>query len=265
MLWKVKKDSKTSIIVGSTHFFPYSFKKGLYKYISNSQGVVVEGPLDDDSLKVIAEKGLCMKHEPPLIDFFNRQEIQEISRVLYGFDNLTSMGSLFSETLTDISKNFSSHIVEDTLQTGSYWLAFFRIWQLFLDRYINIYYMDRDAVDIARQLGKETYYLEKIQEQVDALDKVPTEKIVRFLKSIKGWQDYFSRTMELYLKGDLQSLMKHYIVFPTFCKSIIDDRDPIFADRLIPYLEMGDMFIMVGVVHIDGVKNCLIKHGYSFE
>jgi hypothetical protein len=49
MVWKIERNGKWSYLVGTAHFFPYSFKRYLVRYISSVDTVLLEGPLDESS------------------------------------------------------------------------------------------------------------------------------------------------------------------------------------------------------------------------
>lgn len=42
-------------------------------------------------------------------------------------------------------------------------------------------------------------------------------------------------------------------VFPTACEAIMERRDPALAERMVPALEEGGAFALVGVTHCPGV------------
>jgi pheromone shutdown protein TraB len=51
--------------------------------------------------------------------------------------------------------------------------------------------------------------------------------------------------------------------FPTFCESIIDKRDPILYERMKPFLEKGNTLALVGITHIRGIREMLLKDEYT--
>ncbi|MCK4985286.1 MAG: TraB/GumN family protein, partial [Desulfobacterales bacterium] len=50
MIWEVQKNGKISHLVGTAHFFPYSFRNSLQRCLENSRVVMFEGPLDDHNM-----------------------------------------------------------------------------------------------------------------------------------------------------------------------------------------------------------------------
>jgi len=58
MIWKLEKDGKVSFLAGTAHFFPFSFKKSLTIYIRGVNTVLLEGPLDENSMSRVLDSGL---------------------------------------------------------------------------------------------------------------------------------------------------------------------------------------------------------------
>ena len=56
-VWRVEKDGRISLLVGTAHFSPYSFKKALTKLIQNVETVLFEGPLDKESMARVVQYG----------------------------------------------------------------------------------------------------------------------------------------------------------------------------------------------------------------
>jgi len=57
MIWEVLKDGNRSCLVGAAHFFPYSFKRSLTRYIEKVDTVLLEGPLDESNMSRVIEHG----------------------------------------------------------------------------------------------------------------------------------------------------------------------------------------------------------------
>jgi uncharacterized protein YbaP (TraB family) len=142
-------------------------------------------------------------------------------------------------------------------------MAFFKIWFSYLRKQGWRYTMDLDTLKIAKELGKDAYFLETIEEQIEALNRIPLERIVNYLKRVELWKKYMKFYVKNFLKGDLENIMSVAEGFPTRCESIIDKRDPILYERMKPFLEKGDTFAMVGITHIAGIRKMLLKDGYN--
>ena len=71
--------------------------------------------------------------------------------------------------------------------------------------------------------------------------------------------------MRYYLKGDLDQWPFMTIGFPTRCASVLDKRDPILFERMLPLIEKGKSCIFVGIPHVRTIKPLLVKKGYEVE
>jgi len=151
----------------------------------------------------------------------------------------------------------------ETLQGMRPWMAFFQIWLQFIRQRGWNFSMDMDAYQIAGKLGKEIVFLESIEEQLEALDGIPLERIVSFLKDMDHWESHLEQHVSYYLKGNLDQWPFMTIGFPTRCASVLDKRDPILFDRILPLLEKGKSCIFVGIPHVRAIKPLLAKKGYE--
>jgi len=125
--------------------------------------------------------------------------------------------------------------------------------------------MDIDALKVAEELGKEIHFLEKIEEQIEALNGIPVNRIANFLKNIDKWDRNTRRYIKYYLRGDHEGLISGAKEFPTYCDSIIDKRDPILYERMKPFLEKGNTLAVVGVTHIKGIRERLLADGFTIQ
>ena len=259
MMWKVEKNGKASYLIGAAHFFPYSFKKFLTPYINNADTVLLEGPLDEENMNKVIEKGAGGNNNSSLDGLLDDNIITEINKLEYILPSPSYYGT-FMMTYGGQSR---SDLLYNQIKDKRPWMAFFSIWFYFRARHKWKYKMDMDALNIAKSMGKEVQFLEKIEEQIDALNGIPVERIVNFLKRVNKWDKYGKRHVKYYLKGDLDGLLSGADDFPTYCESIIGKRDPILYERMKPFLEKGNAFAVVGVTHIKGIREMLRKDGYS--
>lgn len=259
MVWEIEKDGKKSYLVGTAHIFPYSFKKSLIRYISNVNTVLLEGPLDESNMSKVVEWGSEEGEGSFLHNTLDTQTIIKINKELgYPFSGLSSFTSYM-----DIFKIGSGNLLCHQIKGQRPWLAFFNIWFHYLKKRGWKYTMDLDAFKIVKQLGKDVYHLEKIEEQIEALEGIPLEGIVNFIKKIGQWSEYTYDYVKHYLRGDLEELMSAAREFPTRCESIIDKRDPILYERMKVFLEKGNVIVFVGITHIQGIKKMLLEDGYK--
>jgi uncharacterized protein YbaP (TraB family) len=261
MMWKVEKNGKASYLVGAAHFFPYSFKKFLTTYIKNADSVLLEGPLDEANMNKVIEKGAGGDDNSSLGGLLDDRTITEINKLEYILPSPSYYGT-FMMTYGGQSRN---DLLYNQIKDKKPWMAFFSIWFYYRARNGWKYKMDVDTLKIAKGLGKEVHFLEKIEEQIDALNGIPVERIVNFLKRVDKWDMYGKKYVKYYLKGNLEGLLSETNDFPTDCESIIDKRDPVLYERMKPFIEKGNAFAVVGVTHIKGIKELLRKDGYTIN
>jgi uncharacterized protein YbaP (TraB family) len=144
------------------------------------------------------------------------------------------------------------------------WLAFFRIWSGFLRKTGWTYHMELDVLAVARALHKEVRYLETIEEQLSALDGVPVERFVTFLTQM-DWRGSRRAYAGNYLGGDLDAVMAGAGMFPTYCESIIANRDPVLYARMRDLLARGRTMALVGTTHCRGLHSLLLKDGFEIR
>jgi uncharacterized protein YbaP (TraB family) len=258
MLWRVEKAGRRSYLVGTVHFFPFSFKRSLRRLVSSVETVLFEGPLDEASMKEVVQRGSAGDSRA-LMEALYPNTVKKINRALgYLGDSFHAIGSqigLFGRGCVD---PFSCRI-----QGMRPWMAFFETWFEFLRQRGWRYSLDLDAYEIARDSGREIGFLETIEEQVRALDGIPLERIVGFFKEIDNWSRYAREHVRFYLKGDLEAWPAATMGFPTRCEAILDRRDPVMFDRMKGYMERGGAAVFVGIPHVRGVRPLLLEEGFE--
>jgi len=131
----------------------------------------------------------------------------------------------------------------------------------------------------AQSEGRSIKGLETAAEQFEATEKLPLDFHIRNLIATVDYGDKTEDAMEtttaLYLKGELGMIMPalRQIVpdalsdqdYDLFLKYLITDRNHTMADRSVPLLEKGNVFIAVGALHLpgeEGVVELLRAKGY---
>ncbi|MBJ6132773.1 TraB/GumN family protein [Ochrobactrum sp. Q0168] len=131
----------------------------------------------------------------------------------------------------------------------------------------------------AQSEGRQIAGLETAAEQFEATEKLPLDFHIRNLIATVDYGDRTEDAMEtttaLYLKGELGMIMPalRQIVpdalsdqdYDLFLKYLITDRNHTMADRAVPLLEKGNVFIAVGALHLpgqEGVVELLRAKGY---
>jgi hypothetical protein len=254
-VWRVEKNGGVSFLVGTAHFSPISFRKALTKLVQESETVLFEGPLDQESMAVVARYGSRGEDTPSVYDLLNPAVIREINRQLADRSGQASLAGSF----LDIMNVKTSGFLEQHARGVRPWMAFFTTWSAFLNWKHS---MDVEAFHIARKLGKSIDYLETIEDQLNALDGIPFDRIVNYFNRFQYWSAHRERFSKIFLEGELQNYLSVTGEFPTRCESIIGKRDPIFFQGMKTFFEKGRTTAFVGVGHVPGIRNMFLDEGY---
>jgi uncharacterized protein YbaP (TraB family) len=259
-IWKIERDGRRGYIAGTAHFSPFHYRRSLQRLIGKTQIVLFEGPLDEQSMKRVVELGSTGEGSIALYDRLDPPTITQIKKCT----GMTSSGSnplpLFFPLSAKENDPLYAHF-----QKFQPWLAFLNLWTQYLKERGWKYSVDLEAFKIAGQMGKEIHFLETIDEQVKALEGVPFERFVAFLKKVYLWDEHRKRHAQIYQRGGLEEIMSGTSEFPTRCPSIIENRDPIFYERMKPYLEKAETVAFVGTAHIPGLKKMFVRDGYEVD
>ncbi len=79
MIWELDKNNKRSLLIGTAHFFPYSFKTALTNCLQNARTVMFEGPLDQDSMALVVNCGIDRQSEYHIFDDLDAKTIDRIT------------------------------------------------------------------------------------------------------------------------------------------------------------------------------------------
>ncbi len=254
-VWRVGKNGGDSFIVGTAHFSPISFRKALTRLVEASQTVLFEGPLDQDSMAAVARYGARGDDTLSLYDALDTSVIREINRQLADRSGQATMAGSFLDLINVRTSGF----LEQHARGVRPWMAFFTTWSAFLNWKHS---MDVEAFQIARELGKVIGYLETIEDQLEALDGIPFERIVNYFNRFKYWGTHKERFSKIFLEGRLQDYLSVTGEFPTRCESIIGKRDPIFFRGIKASFEKGRTTAFVGVGHVPGIRKMFLDEGY---
>jgi len=254
-VWRVEKNSSVSFLVGTAHFSPISFRKALSRLVRGSETVLFEGPLDQESMAVVARYGARGEDTLSVYDVLDPAVIREINRQLAERSGQAAMAG----SLLDLINVKTSGFLEQHARGVRPWMAFFTTWSAFLNWKHS---MDVEAFRIARELGKKIDYLETIDDQLNALDGIPFDRIVNYFNRFQHWSAHRERFTKVFLEGNVQNYLSITEEFPTRCESIIGKRDPIFFQGMKTFFEKGRTTAFVGVGHIPGIRNMFLDEGY---
>ena len=261
MVWRIEKGGKISFLIGTAHFFPYSFRTSLTRLLTDARVVLFEGPLDKNSMQKVVDAGVRRDGNPEsLIQELDEHTIPYIRDILAP-TNASHRSSIGLELITSVSDRSFYSIVEGMKP----WMAFFTIYSRFLKRNGWKYSVDMEAYDLARKMGKMVVFMESIEEQIEVLEKLSFQHIVDFLNRIEHWKTYTRDFVKWYLDGDMARIYANPVRFPSRNHWVIDHRDEVFRERMLPYLEQGGAAVFVGSPHVVGIIRMLSADGYEIR
>jgi len=257
-VWKIEKGGQSSFLVGTAHFTPYRFGKALTKLIHEADIALFEGPLDQESMDRVVQYGRQGEETPSIYEALDPTVIQVINRQLSTRANSQSLSTAVS--YLDIIHPMTSDFLELQTRGVRPWMAFFSVWSIFLNWKHS---MDVEAFHIARKLGKKIEYLETLEDQLEAMDGIPFDRIVNYLNHFSHWDIHKELYLKAFLEGDLPKFFSMTGEFPTRCDSILKKRDPIFFEKMKTFFQKGETVAFVGVAHIPGIKKMFLDEGYQ--
>jgi len=260
MIWQVEKNHKRSYLVGTAHFFPYSFKTSLSRCLENASTVLFEGPLNPDSMAKVVNCGFDNQGNYHIFNDLDQHSIDRITRELA--PNCRGRDTFF---ILNLRKFSIENPLYDMVKGMKPWLAFFTIWSNYLEKIGWKYSVDLEGYTLAKGLGKKIVFLETIEEQINVLENLTRDRIIDFLKRVDRWQELTQGYVRCYLAGDLEQIKSKGLRFPSRHHSVIDHRDKIFYARMLEYLKEGDAVAFVGAPHVQGVSKLLQEDGYQIK
>jgi hypothetical protein len=253
MVWQVERQGRRSTLVGAAHFFPRHFRRDLRRLIEPARIVLLEGPLDEAATRKVLEAGRGLG---------GGALYQAARERIHARLGIVPAPLDVHRIVRDLIFGRQEEWLEQELRTLKPWAAFFGIWTRYRAREGWVHKFDLDAAQIAAKLGKQTRYLETIEEQIAALEAVPPERFARFLAA-GDWRGYNEAYERHYLAGDLDGLAAAAQDFPTYCEPVIGARDALLAERMAGELDAGGACLVVGVAHCRGVMARLAQDGYT--
>jgi hypothetical protein len=257
MVWEVDTRGQRSILVGTAHFFPYRFRAALRGLIGGADVVLQEGPLDDDSRRKVVAAG-SIRRGASLPDALDAETMRRIDAILGAPSPSAGASALIWSVLYG---NAPPAPLGDIRQLEP-WMAFFQIWTEYRRRDGWVYSVDLDAAEIAAAMKKDARALETIEEQIATLGRIPLARIVHFLRNV-DWECYRRDYVRHYLGGDLVALTEMARAFPSYCEPVIEERDPVLVERMMPFVERGNAIAFVGIMHCRGLVALLRARGCS--
>lgn len=260
MIWEVSKGGRFSHLAGTAHFFPYSFRDSLASLLKSADTVLLEGPLDKESMAKVSRSGTGAGPGSPLGDLLDGKSMARLRSILF-----PAPGGMSSSPMARLLLSRMGDPLEDMVRGMKPWMAFFTVWTSYLEKRGWTYSVDLQAYETAGAMNKEIVFLEMIEEQIDVLETLSLEKIRGFLSRADEWDKYVKRYVKRYLKGDLEGLMSLSTGFPSRTPTVIEQRDETLFQRMRPYLERGNAAAFVGAPHLRGIRPMLLRDGYTVK
>lgn len=256
MIWRLEKNGRVSWISGTAHFFCHSFEPSFRKLFRNVDNVIFEGPLDAAFLARVDEAGKSLPAKSkPLIEYMSEAEIQLLEQVVFG-----PRGKLARALGMENHRKLDARWL---LRNARYWHAFFTLWTAFLERRGWKESVDMEAWRVANDMGKNVIAMETLEEQLESLDSLPVERVLRFFRNCQDWKKLASNNLHAYLAGDLEKMMGSSAEFPTRTEHVVGRRDQRFRERMRPWIEAGNTAVFVGCAHMVNLRHMLADDGFT--
>ncbi len=262
LFWEISGNGldKSSYLYGTMHVQDqrvFNFKQGVLEAFDSSKIYAME--INPDSMNNIEVMNkMLMKNETSLEDLLKKKSYKKIDQ--YFKDSLGQSLFLYNKMLPI----FTSQLIAT------------REMSLDQEEALDLYFAKK-----AKNQNKKVVGLEKIEEQLDAMDAIPYKyQAEMLLKSVEdAYANIEDETMQelfdYYVAGDLENLLKlsnqnteDEEMEALFEKLLITNRNKVMVDRLIPYIQEEKTFIAVGAAHLGGkhgVIQLLRNLGYTVE
>ena len=256
MLWRLDKNGRTSWIGGSAHFFCCSFEHSLRRLFEHVDTVLLEGPIDSESMDEVARIGRSPEPDAPRVSqFLSEEDVRRLERMVYGPEG-------FWARVAGLQKKRSVD-VRQVLSESRQWYAFFALWTAYLERNGWTNSVDLEVWNLALDMGRSVMGMESLAEQIASLESAPMPRIVKVMKECSFWPTLMKSNRSRYLAGDLMGMMGTSAEFPTRTGTIISVRDQRFRERMRPYIERGGTAVFVGSAHMINLRRMLAEDGFT--
>ncbi len=256
MVWEVARGGRSSRLVGTAHFIPWSFRASLERFLADARVVFFEGPLEPEAMARVRAAGAANPGEH-LFDQLPEETVRGINEALFPGCRARRAWDLLAP-LGPESRNPAYALVEGMKP----WLAFFTLWSTYLERLGWKHSVDFEGYRVAREMGKSPVFLETIEEQIRVLESLPWERIRGFLENHDRWKAVADDYARAYAEGDLDGIRWLSLGFPTRHHDVIGRRDRLFRERMAADLERGGAVVFMGAPHIRGVVRLLREDGF---
>lgn len=257
LLWKISsKEMRTpSYLFGTIHIIcaeDYIWTNAMKKSLEATEEVCLEMDMDNPSLTMDVIQGLRDNSGKTLEDHFGKENYAKLKRYL-----LDSMGvniDAFAQMKPMVLPLLFSTSEFDCDSTVSY---------------------ESNLVSAASLQNKEVTGLETVKEQIDLLDRIPTDSIVSELMNVVNGTDNcteeYSEMINAYKKQDIVKL--HELILKSKemgddLNMFLDERNEKWIERMTERMDQHAVFFAVGAGHLwgeNGLINLLRNAGYTVE
>lgn len=255
MVWRVSKNGHVSYLVGTAHWFPYSFHSSLISLFRKVRTTVFEGPLDDESMNRVSEYGMHPDGGQSIDGLIDPEATEHLNFIL--------RQRLLEEGNGDLSVFFQKEDQQhyrSMIEGRRPWMAFFSIWSFYLGWKYSV---DMEAYHLACRMRKKIHFLETIEEQLSVLDNIPLERFIGHLNDVENWSVYQRKYVTAYLDGNLDQLLGLSNKFPTRTPVVLSERDQVLFERMSKYIQDEPAVVFLGLSHVPGVSRLLLEQGYN--
>ncbi|QSE96583.1 TraB/GumN family protein [Fulvivirga lutea] len=260
LLWEVSGNGldKPSYIFGILKFIPaddYYWPKKADDAFKSSQILSTETQLDHHARHEL-NKAAHLEGGNSLEDYLTEAEMEKLSGIFSDRFGISDF------KFNVVYKKFKPIMLSTTMTRLSYGE--------------NVKYYELELINQANTLGITTQALEKVEKEVEALEKI---KLDDQLKSLKHTLENFDAQLKdyeelvsFYKKGDLHKTLE-YTMHPLenhedYETHFIFGRNRSWIPKIEEYMKSGQTFFALGASHLSeeaGVLNLLRKKGYTVE
>jgi len=246
-VWKI---GENNLLIGTMHVIPYSFDSSLHKILEGKKTVLTEAKEEKNTNNLLmrmfsfSDSSLTLRNI--LSNFDMTEEVERLENFRPYFNRMFPTRFRF----------------DDLTPYGFYCVA----GNSLVNR--TDCFLDRQICDIAEGKGIQVLGLEK---SVESYKRFIAQKET-FTKMIA--EEYLSQPFEN-LKPQISEMQEHYVsankrYFKKRIKEIqeIEDdmeRNKLFLERSLPYLEQGGAVVVVGLAHTPYLIKNFKKSGYKVK
>lgn len=262
LLWKISKpgNRNTSYLFGTIHLIceqDYIWTPQMQRYLDSSKTVCFEMNLDDPGLMTEAAMKLLDFSGKTLHDYFQSETDYQLLRSF--IKDTLKQDLSYAESLKPIGLYF----LYTTLSIQSPCKGETRSYEITL-------------MQMAKDAGKKIDGLETLEDQLSAIESIPTDTIlatlVRAAKGVSEGAEETARMIAAYKKQDIASLQKMLSESreigqseqQTFAK-LVDERNKNWIAPMQRMIGLESTFFAVGAGHLPGLIKLLREQGYSVE